>query len=75
MYKLLVFCKPPDLDKRSISAKFKLKEVLTNERTCILENDDIVFSIDKKVVRVFLYNESDKMLLHNVVEYFYGKQH
>ena len=61
------------LNKKQILEKFKLIEVFNNKRTCILENDDISFSIDKKVIRVFLYNDKDKVLLNTVKDYFYEK--
>ena len=73
MYRQLVFQKPPMLNKKQILEKFKLIEVFNNKRTCILENDDISFSIDKKVIRVFLYNDKDKVLLNTVKDYFYEK--
>lgn len=73
MYKQFVFRKPPDIQICNLKNKFSLNETLKNERTRIWENDDVVFSIDKKVIRVFLYDGNNKDLIKNIKEFFYGK--
>ena len=74
MYKQMVFCKPPTLDKATIKKLFNLKEVFENERTCILENNEVSISIDKKVIRAFVYDDKNTEIVDNIEEYFYGKK-
>lgn len=74
MYKQMVFCKPPTLDKTVIKNLFNLKEVFENERTCILENDEVSISIDKKVIRTFIYDDKNIEMVDKIEEYFYGKK-
>lgn len=73
MYKQFVFRKPPDAKVNNLRDKFSLIETLVNDRTCIWENDDVVFSIDKKVIRVFLYDGNNKNLIKNIKDFFYEK--
>lgn len=73
MYKQLLFARPPMLEKSVLEKKFDLTEVLNNDRTCILENEEVAFSIDKKVIRVFIYNAYDKNLQNTIEDFFYGK--
>ena len=72
MYKQLVFAKPSTFSKYTVSNLFDVQEVLNNERTCILENDDVALSIDKKVIRVFIYDARNKKLQKSIEDYFYG---
>lgn len=72
MYKQLVFAKPSKFSKYIVSDLFDVQEVLNNERTCILENDDVALSIDKKVIRVFIYDACNKKLQKSIEDYFYG---
>ena len=73
MYKTIVFCRPPCIDFEKLSNIFNLENTLHNDRTSIYENDEVMFSFDKKVVRVFLYNTNDKTLLKRIKEIFYEK--
>lgn len=73
MYKQFVFRKPPNVEKSNFLNKFNLIETLNNDRTCIWENEEVVFSIDKKVIRVFLYDGNNKNLIQSIKEFFYGE--
>ncbi len=54
---------------------FNLKPILSNTRTSIYQNEFARFSIDKKVVRILLYNEKDYYILQEIRNYFYGEQY
>lgn len=73
MYKNLVFSKPPVCDTE-IKKMFGLTDVLENDRTTILENNDMLLSIDESVIRVMLFDDSDKALLKKIKKYFYGEK-
>lgn len=72
MYKQFVFRKPLNIEMNNLRNKFSLIETLKNDRTCIWENEDVVFSIDKRVIRVFLYDGNNKNLIKSIKEFFYG---
>lgn len=73
MIKTCVFHLPND--SKDMINKFKLNKVLSNSRTSIYENRNMRFCIDKKVVRVLLYNGNDNVLLEQVRNYFYGEKY
>lgn len=52
-----------------------LKKVLSNDRTTIFQNSDMRLSVDKKHVRVLLFNNKNEMLLEYIREYFYGEEY
>lgn len=68
-----VFHLPKDSDE--MIHKFNLHNVLTNSRTSIFENDRARFSIDRKVVRVLLFDENNLTVLEEIRNYFYGEQY
>lgn len=70
-YENLVFVKPHFLKKETVIAEFDLKHEFTNNRTSIYENDDVRFCFDKKVIRVLLYDSSNKELKRKIQDYFY----
>lgn len=55
--------------------KFNLNKVLKNSRTSIYQNEYARFSIDKKVVRVLLYDDRNIDFLEKIRIYFYGEQY
>ena len=71
MTKRFVF-RLPEGSKDNIIHGFNLKERLSNERTSIYENKDMRFSIDKKIVRVIIFNGDDYELQNKIQKYFYG---
>lgn len=54
--------------------KFKLEKILSNDRTTIYENSEMRLCVDKKVVRVLLFEEN-KLLLENLRNFFYGEKY
>ena len=56
-------------------SRFNLHQILKNDRTSIYENDSARFSVDKKVVRVLLFDENNKNLLEQIRSYFYGQEY
>lgn len=48
--------------------------MFTNDRASIYENDDVRFCFDKKVIRVLLYDNSNKELKNKIQDYFYEKR-
>lgn len=74
MYKQFVFRKPLNMEESFFANKFCLVETLKNDRTSIWENDDVVFSVDKRVIRVFLYDGENKLLIKRIKDFFYGKE-
>ena len=74
MYENLVFTKPYFLNKEKVIDEFSLKHVFTNDRASIYENDDVRFCFDKKVIRVLLYDNSNKELKKRIQDYFYEKR-
>lgn len=73
-YENLVFVKPHFLKKENVITEFDLKHEFTNKRTSIYENDDVRFCFDKKVIRVLLYDSSNKELKQKIQDYFYEKR-
>ena len=73
-YENLVFVKPHFLKKENVITEFDLKHEFTNNRTSIYENDDVRFCFDKKVIRVLLYDSSNKELKQKIQDYFYEKR-
>lgn len=62
-------------DSSDMIHTFNLQPILSNERTSIYQNEFARFSIDRKVVRILLYNNSDCLLLQKIQNYFYGEQY
>ena len=73
-YENCVFTKPYFLKKEKVIDEFSLKHVFTNDRASIYENDDVRFCFDKKVIRVLLYDNSNKELKKRIQDYFYEKR-
>lgn len=71
MNRTYVFNKPPGLNNEVINT-FDLKKVLSNDRTTILQNEEMRFSIDSKVIRVLLFDQNNTALLEKLRNYFYG---
>lgn len=70
MTKSCVFHLPLDSDKTIDN--FKLKKVLTNDRTSIYENDNMRFSFDSKVVRVLIFDVNED-IINILYSYFYQR--
>lgn len=62
-------------DNNDMIHKFKPKNILNNSRTSIYQNNFARFSIDKKVIRVLLFDENNKTLLEEIRNYFYGEEY
>lgn len=73
MIKTCVFHLPSD--SKDMIHKFKLNKVLSNSRTTIYENGNMRLSVDRKVVRILLYNANDNVLLEQIRSYFYGEEY
>lgn len=54
---------------------FNLNSVIKNARTSIYQNEYARFSIDKKVVRVLLYDDQNIDQLEKIRSYFYGEEY
>lgn len=61
-------------DSNNIIARFKLKKIVSNDRTTIYENGNLRFSFDDKVVRVLFFDDKQSTL-DEVYSYFYGEQY
>ena len=70
----LIFKKPLFLKKEKVITEFCLKHEFTNSRTSIYENKDVRFCFDKKIIRVLLYDSSNKELRNRIQDYFYEKR-
>ena len=57
--------------ENNVIDEFSVKHVFTNDRASIYENDDVRFCFDKKVIRVLLYDNSNKELKKRIKDYFY----
>lgn len=73
MNKNCVFRKPSN--SNDMIHFFSLNKILTNSRTSIYENDQMRFSIDSRVVRVLIYDASNKELIEKIRTYFYGEKY
>ena len=59
-----------------VISKFNLKLILSNKRTTIYENDQMRLCNDgNNIIRVQLFDNSNKKLLEELREYFYGKDY
>lgn len=74
MIKNCVFRLPVN-SKENMIDTFKLTEVLSNNRTDILQNEEMRFCIDKKVVRVVIFDKNNNVLLEKLRKYFYGEEY
>lgn len=74
MNKSYVFRPLNNTDNSQLIHKFGLNYVLSNGRTSIYENSNMRLSIDKKVIRVLLFDDN-KILLENLRNYFYGEEY
>lgn len=74
MIKNCVFLLPSN-SKEDMIDTFNLKEVLSNERTNILQNEKMRLCIDCKVVRVVIFDEKNEALLEKINKYFYGEEY
>lgn len=72
MTKSCVFHLPLDSDKTIHN--FKLKKILSNDRTSIYENESMRFSFDRKVLRVLIFDANEDKV-NNLYNYFYGEQY
>lgn len=70
----LLFTKPFLFKEKLAVDEFNLNFVFESDRTVIYENDDVRFCFDKKVIRVLLYDGSNKELKRRIQDYFYEKQ-
>lgn len=74
MIKSCVFQLPTNSKEKMINT-FELKQVLSNNRTSIFQNEEMRFCIDKKVVRVVLFDKDNVVLLEKLRRYFYGEEY
>lgn len=65
----------PTSSKDNMVRKFDLQEICSNSRTSIWQNKEMRFCIDKRVVRVILFNENNEALLEKLRGYFYGEEY
>lgn len=76
MIKTCVFRKPTvSNDNFDIIHRFNLNKLLSNNRTSIYSNDEMRVSIDKKVIRVLIYDDRNITLLEKLRGYFYGDEY
>lgn len=73
MIKNCVFQLPSD--SKDIITTFGLNEILTTTRTTIYENDKMRFCIDKNVVRVLIFDNTNAESLELLRCYFYGEEY
>lgn len=72
MIKTCVFHKPTASNSIfDIINKFGLNKLLENKRTSIYFNDQMRVSIDKKVIRVLIYDDKNTNLIEKIRGYFY----
>lgn len=74
MIKNCVFQLPND-SKDKMAETFNLNHILSNDRTMIFQNDEMRFCVDKKVVRVIIFDEANICLLEKIRHYFYGDEY
>lgn len=74
MIKNCVFRLPNDSKEKMVET-FHLNHILSNDRTCIFQNDEMRFCVDKKVVRVVLFDKDNICLLEKLRQYFYGEEY
>lgn len=60
------------IDVEKLITDFNLHHILTNNRTVIYENKDMRVSIDKKVIRVLVFEGYKRELIERIKEYFYN---
>ena len=74
MIKNCVFRLPAN-SKEDMISTFNLQPILSNGRTSIFQNNEMRFCIDKKVVRIILFDDSNMILLEKLRKYFYGEEY
>lgn len=75
MSKSYVFRPIANEENSQVIHKFNLDYVLSNDRTSIYENSDMRLCFDKKLIRVMLFNNNNKILLEDLRNYFYGEEY
>ena len=60
------------LDFSAVIKRFKLEKKLSNDRTTIYQNDEMRFSFDQNVLRILVFNDSEKKK-NELYDYFYGE--
>lgn len=61
--------------KENMIQTFDLHQITSNNRTSIFQNEEMRFCIDKKVVRVVLFDKDNEILLDKLRKYFYGEKY
>lgn len=61
--------------KDNMIKTFNLQKILSNSRTDIFQTNEMRFCIDKKVVRIILYDKNNVALLEKLRNYFYGEEY
>ncbi len=75
MNKTFIFRIPPvSKEKTDVVQEFNLEKILQNERTTIYQNEEMRLCIDKKVIRVLMFDEGNKELEERLWEYFYHEE-
>ena len=67
--------KLPQLSNVEMMKRYNLKEVLSNDRTTICQNENMRVSFDKVVTRVLLFNNSNHELIEDLNRFFYGEDY
>ena len=60
------------LDSSAVIKRFKLEKKLSNDLTTIYQNDEMRFSFDQNVLRILVFNDSEKKK-NELYDYFYGE--
>lgn len=74
MIKSYVFHLPKNSKEKIINA-FNLKKIASSDTTDIFQNDDMRFSVEKKVIRVLLFDKNNVILLEKLRNYFYDEEY
>lgn len=74
MIKNCVFHLPKN-SKENMIRTFNLNQIMSNDRTTIFQNNEMRFCLDKKVVRVILFDDKNSILLEKLRNYFYGDEY
>lgn len=61
--------------KENMIQTFDLHQITSNNRTSIFQNEEMRFCIDKKVIRVVLFDKDNEILLEKLRKYFYGEEY
>lgn len=75
MNKTCTFRAPTDDKVNILVYTFHLKLLLSNERTSIYENEYMRLCIDKKVIRVLIFDKNNTLLIEKLRTYFYGDEY